>query len=141
MQIFHKSFIKSDLHLHGNMRQQAAGIISNYEFDSIILGTSMLENTSAFEATKIVGGNFVNISLSGSSFFEREPILSYALKKKNLKNIIYSLDSTYIDLNKSHKSYPINTYSFLYDENYFNDFKAYLNKNFFKCFFDIFNKT
>lgn len=135
IQIFHKSFIKSDLHLHGNMRQQAAGITNNYEFDSIILGTSMLENTSAFEATKIVGGNFVNISLSGSSFFERELVLSYALKKKNLKNVIYSLDSSsYIDLNKSHKSYPINTYNFLYDENYFNDFKAYWNKKFFKCF-------
>jgi hypothetical protein len=50
------------------MRQQAAGIINNYEFDSIILGTSMLENTSAKEAGEKLGGKFMNISLSGSNF-------------------------------------------------------------------------
>ena len=51
-----------------NMRQQAAGIINNYEFDSIILGTSMLENTSAKEADEKLGSKFMNISLSGSNF-------------------------------------------------------------------------
>src|SRR5574344_433334 len=79
MQIFHKSYITKDLHLHGNMRQQAAGIINNFEFDSIILGTSMLENTSSFEASKIVGGNFVNISLILIKKNKKNPVLSYAL--------------------------------------------------------------
>ena len=74
------------------MRQQAAGIINNYEFDSIILGTSMLENTSAKEAGEKLGGKFMNISLSGSNFYERSFVLEYALRKKEIKKIIYSLD-------------------------------------------------
>lgn len=133
MQIFHKSYIQKDLHLHGNMRQQAAGIINNFEFDSIILGTSMLENTSSFEASKLLGGNFVNISLSGSNFFERKPVLSYALKNKNVKTVIYSLDSVYIGLNKNNKNFPIESFDYLYDENPFNDFEVYWNEKFFNC--------
>lgn len=133
MQIFHKSFITKDLHLHGNMRQQAAGIINNYEFDSIIIGTSMLENTSAFEASEVLGGNFVNISLSGSNYFERKPVLSYALEKKKIKTVIYSLDSVYIGLTKSNKNHPIDTFDYLYDKNPINDFNVYLNSKFLTC--------
>lgn len=133
MQIFHKSYIQKDLYLHGNMRQQAAGIINNYEFDSIILGTSMLENTSSFESSKLLGGNFVNISLSGSDFYERNFVLSYVLKKKDIKKVIYSLDANSYEQRKGHDKYPIESFNYLYDENQFNDFKVYLNDRFLKC--------
>ncbi|MGJ0366215.1 hypothetical protein [Aliarcobacter cryaerophilus] len=134
MQIFHKSYIQQELHLHGNMRQQAAGIINNFEFDSIIIGTSMLENTSSFEASKLLGGNFVNISLSGSDFYERNFVLSHALKNKDIKYVIYSIDVDSYNLRKGHRRYPTETFDYLYDKNPFNDFKAYWNKKFFKCF-------
>ncbi len=134
MQIFHKSYLKKDLYLHENMRQQAAGIINNYEFDSIILGTSMLENTSSLEASKLLGGDFVNISLSGSDFYERNLVLSYAIKLKKIKRVIYSLDSfAYLDQRKGDPLYPIETFHYLYDSNSFNDIKAYWNDKFFKC--------
>ena len=133
MQIFHKSYIQNDLHLHDNMRQQSAGIINNFEFDSIILGTSMLENTSSFEASEILGGNFVNISISGSDFYERKFVLSHALKKKDIKYVIYSIDVDSYNLRKGHENYSIDTFDYLYDENLFNDFNVYLNEKFFKC--------
>ena len=40
------------------MRLQAAGVINNFDFDSVVFGSSMLENTSAKEASKKLGGNF-----------------------------------------------------------------------------------
>ena len=140
MQIFHKSYIQKDLYLHGNMRQQAAGIINNFEFDSIIIGTSMLENTSSFEASKILGENFVNISLSGSDFYERNFILDYVLRKKEIKTIIYSLDNMYIEQRKGHKSYSIETFDYLYDNNPFNDLKVYWNEKFFNCIIRLSNE-
>ncbi|WP_302616456.1 hypothetical protein, partial [uncultured Desulfovibrio sp.] len=70
LQLFHKSFFHKDK-MYYSMREQAAGIINSFEFDSVILGTSMLENTSAREASQKIGGIFVNISLAGSSFYER----------------------------------------------------------------------
>lgn len=137
MQLFHKSYLKKELHLHGNMRQQAAGIINNFKFDSIILGTSMLENTSANEASKKLGSKFVNISMSGSDFYERSYPLNYLLNKKKIKTIIFSLDSSYISQRKGHSSYKIDTFNFLYDGNRFNDFKAYLNDKFLECFYGL----
>lgn len=137
MQVFHKAFLKKELHLHGNMRQQAAGIINNFEFDSIILGTSMLENTSANEATKKLGGKFVNISLSGSDFFERSFPLSLSLRKNKMKQVIFSLDSVYVSQRKGHPRYKIDTFNYLYDKNRINDFNVYLNNKFLDCFYGL----
>ncbi len=133
LQIFHKPWGRETT-FHKNMRHQAAGIINNYEFDSIILGTSMLENTSANEASEIFGGTFANISMSASDFYERKIILEYLFEKKNINTIIYSLDSDkYIYQNKGNRKYPITTYSYLYDNNPFNDINVYMNNKFINC--------
>lgn len=76
--------------MYYSMREQAAGIINSFEFDSVILGTSMLENTSAREASQKIGGIFVNISLAGSSFYERAIVLKKVLQKKHCTCHIFS---------------------------------------------------
>lgn len=116
------------------MREQAAGIINSFDFDSIILGTSMLENTSAQEASQKIGGKFVNISLSGSDFYERAIVLKKALQK-NISHVIYSIDRYYLDCRKEHPKFPLKNWAFLYDENPFNDYKFYLTKQFIKTIF------
>lgn len=139
LKIFHLPFIYKEF-IQGNMRQQAAGIINNWKFDSIILGSSVLENTSSKEASKYLEGNFVNISLSGSDFFERKIILDYALKTKNIKTILYSLDySGLVDSRRGLKNYPLESFEFLYDSNPFNDFRAYINDRYLKCIFTLEN--
>lgn len=132
LQIFHKT-LRSKARIHYNMRQQAAGVINNYEFDSVILGTSMLENTSAKEASKIFGGEFVNISMSGSDLYERKHVVQYMLSKKEVKNIIYSMDDNFLVARKGHPVYQAASYFYLYDKNPLNDFKVYLNTMFAKC--------
>lgn len=133
LQIFHKPW-GEETTFHKNMRQQAAGIINNYEFDSVILGTSMLENTSANEASEIFGGHFVNISMSASDFFERKVVLDYLLKNKTIHTIIYSLDADkYIYQRHGNKKYPMINYAYLYDNNPINDINLYLNDKYLKC--------
>lgn len=140
LKIFHKPW-KYKAYLQQNMRSQAAGIINNWEYDSLILGTSMLENTSAKEASFSLGGNFINISLSGSDFYERYIVLQYALHKKSLKKVIYSLDDEgLVDGRKSDPSYKIEKWNYLYDNNPFNDFKVYLSRGFLKCLFSTSSK-
>ena len=136
IQIFHKSYIGCENYFDKNMRLQAAGVINNFDFDSVVFGTSMLENTSAKEASKKLGGNFFNISMSGSDFYERSIIMDYILKKKNLKTILYSLDSQYIiEMRKGSAKYPIERFKFLYDDNSFNDFKVYFYTEYIKYIF------
>jgi len=135
LKLFHNHGEYKD-YIQKNMREQAAGIINNWDFDSIILGTSMLENTSSKEASNLLGGNFVNLSLSGSNYSERKFVLDYALKKKKLKKVLYSLDY----LGGFSKGGDITKWDYLYDDNRLNDFKAYINDRYLKWLFSFHTK-
>lgn len=134
LHLYHKSWFFSEDKLHGNMRLQAAGIINNYEFDSMIVGTSMLKGTSERYASKNLGGKFVNISADASNLYERNLFLKHALATKDIKHVIYSFD-TGLDANlkKNNRTLPLNKFNYLYDDNPFNDFYAYWNNKFLTC--------
>ncbi|MDA3968755.1 hypothetical protein PF021_03590 [Helicobacter sp. A82] len=118
LQIYHKPYFR-DKTFFTDMCLSARGIIQNYDFDSCIVVTFMLENTDSLEANEKLGGNWVNISAPSSTFDERGVILDYLFRVKNPKSIIYSLDPFE---NAKYK----NEFRFLYDENYLDDFKIYI---------------
>jgi len=111
------------------MRFQAAGIINNTKMDSAIVGTSMAENFNASEANKALNGNFVNLSLAGSLLKEREVILKHLLTSHQIKTFIISLDGA-TDLQRN-KGIPINSWSYLYNESYWDDLTTYTNRKYF----------
>lgn len=127
LQLFHKPIFRETT-FFGDMRLAARGIIRYYDFDSVILGTSMLENTSAKEAGEKLGGKWVNLSLSGSAYNERAVILEYLFGYKKPQKIIYSLESFIIDSIKDSSRFD-----YLYDGNPLDDFKIYLNDRFILC--------
>lgn len=113
-----------------DMRMQARGIILHKDFDSVIIGTSMLENTSAKEANKKLGGKWMNLSLSGSTFAERFIVLNYLFKHKNIDNIIYSIDIRELSDTKEAKR---KNFILTFDDNKNNDFSLYLSTKFITC--------
>ncbi len=121
--IFHAPWIQEDYYA-GNIRILASGIINTGAFDAIILGTSMAENFSPAEASRVFGSRFVNLSLSGSSAVERALVLNDALSKRKLTDVIYSLDDLAFDTDSISKT-PIAPYAYLYDDNPFNDLLIY----------------
>ncbi|WP_299546014.1 hypothetical protein [uncultured Helicobacter sp.] len=125
LQIFHKSYFKE--RFFSEMRLGARGIIKHYDFDSYILGTSMLQNTSAQEANEKLGGKWVNISPAGSSIKERSILLNYLFSHKEPKAIIYSLDAFSDELTTKPN------FQLLYDNSFLNDFEAYFNDRFIIC--------
>ena len=135
LHIYHKSWITKNNRFHSDMRVQSAGIINNFDFDSIIIGTSMMKGTSALLASNLLGGQFVNISPNGASIYERKYIASYALRKKKINKIIISFD-TGMDQNliKSNSKFPLSRFDFLYDDTLYNDINAYWNYKFLGCF-------
>lgn len=127
LQLFHKPIFRETT-FFGDMRLAARGIIRYYDFDSVILGTSMLENTSAKEAGEKLGGKWVNLSLINSSYDERAVVLEYLFGYKKPQKIIYSLESFTIAFIKD-----TSRFDYLYDENPLDDFKVYLNDKFILC--------
>ncbi len=124
LQLFHKTSFSNNL-IYRDTLKHNAGIINNYYFDSIILGTSSLDNTSSKEASRLLASNFVNLSINGANLADRAYTLEHALNKKNIKNIIFSLDL----FNKvgEYRATPTDSYSFLYNDNPYDDIKAYFN--------------
>ena len=134
MQIFHKAWGR-EVTFHKHMRQQAAGVINSFnDYDSVILGTSMIENTSSQEASEKVGGDFINLSMPGSSYFERAIVLRSLFRQHKVKNILYSLDpDKYFKQVESYPGYPLSQFDYLYDESRVNDFKLYANIKYLPC--------
>ncbi|HEG0496238.1 TPA: hypothetical protein SB541_000155 [Campylobacter jejuni] len=123
LQLYHKPFLRN-ITFSSDLRVQAAGIINNYNFDSVIIGTSMLENSSKEEANKKLEGQWVNLSLSGSYLNERSVVMKYLFNKKNIHQIIYSLDVFTLN-------YPLNkdtsNFDYLYNDSFVNPLRLYLN--------------
>ncbi|MDO4987602.1 MAG: hypothetical protein Q4E17_01025 [Synergistes sp.] len=112
------------------MRYSALAAINDPKFDSYILGTSMMENSSAIETNKIFKHcKFANISISGGKIFERSFVLRYLLAHKKVKAIIYSLDSHYLKQDIVNKGVNLSDYQYLYDDNIANNVKIYFSRS------------
>lgn len=122
-----------------NARVQNAAFINHLDFDSIILGNSYMENTSAKEASDIFGGKFFNLSMSGSNNYERSIVLKRTLETHDIKRVILLLTPS--SSTEGHGSYPIETWKILYDDNRFNDFKYYLNSHDMVCMWTFSKKS
>lgn len=128
-----------DARYSSNARVQNAAFINHLDFDSIILGNSYMENTSAKEASDIFGGKFFNLSMSGSNNYERSIILKRTLETHDIKRVILLLTPS--SSTRGHGSYPIETWKILYDDNRFNDFKYYLNTHDMVCMWTFSKKS
>lgn len=125
--IFNFGIVKKEFYVK-EMRFQAAGVIRSYDFDSAIVGTSMAENFDANETSKILGGQFLNLSLSGSLLEERKVVLNYIIDQHQVKDLIISFDgATKLQRNQG---IPISNWSFLYDTNYLDDIVVYTSNKY-----------
>ncbi|MGX2983757.1 hypothetical protein [Helicobacter sp. 23-1045] len=129
LQLFHKPIFRAQT-FHGDMRIQARGIVDYVEFDSAIVGSSMLENTSISEAEAKLGGKWVNLSMGGAHPVERAVLLEYLLRAKKPKRILYSLDTHSMVLDKA-GGRAIKEQ--LYGDNFTPKMQFYIDKRFIKC--------
>lgn len=129
LQVWHKPYFR-DITFIQDSRIQIKGIVKNYDFDSFILGTSMLENILSKDANQKFGNKWANISSGGLALNERAVILKYMFKYRKPKRLILSLDIWH--LVEVHTNDTKN-FAFLYDDNELNDLKIYFNKKFILC--------
>ena len=127
---FHKPYFREQTYMT-DLRISARGIIDFVDFDSVILGSSVLANTSSKEANQKIGGKWVNLTLWGSVLKDRAILLEYLFKHKQIKSIIYSLDA--YALISDHKPY-VDINPLLYsNDSLFAKWRYYLDTKFIKC--------
>lgn len=105
------------------------GILRNFDYDTIITGTSMTENFSASECDELFGAKTVKVPYFGASLKEiNDAMLAAVERQPNVKRIIRSMDTYKFFEDKdfmAYDDYP----DYLYDDNYFNDVKYLFNKD------------
>ena len=110
-----------------DQRIQNAGYIKSFDFDSVIIGNSHMENLSHSKTADYLPGKWFNLSMSGSRNNERKIVLEKAFREKELKQVLLLLTG---DLQYN----PTEGFDFLYDRNPFNDIFIYLNQMYSECF-------
>jgi len=101
------------------------GFAKNYDYDTVILGSSISENFIISDVKEIL--NFkkpIKLCISGTSAYEESLTLQTAIKYKNVKQVIYGLDPFLFwgkpkRIRHGEQSFPF----YLYDNNLLNDYQ------------------
>ncbi len=119
-----------------NQRSQNDGIIKRFDYDGMIIGTSMSENFKTSEAEELFGGTFIKVPFAGGTYKEQNENIANAIAANpNLKTVIRPLDYAYIIDEPDRIRDDLGDYpEYLYDNNPFNDVNYIFNK---EILFDI----
>ena len=106
-----------------NQRFQNPGFIKNYEYDSIALGASLMENFILSEVDQYLGYNkTLKVSLKGGTVKEQQISLNTVIDNKKIKNVFWCLDNVNFAGNMTELFYGNNSLPlYLYDDKIFND--------------------
>lgn len=104
------------------------GITRNFEYDAIITGSSLIENSKTTEIDALFEVNSIKIPYPGATYKEIGEAVARSCKyNPNIKYVIRGLD--YMKLTGDKDSMRYDSYpDYLYDSNLFNDVSYLLNK-------------
>ncbi|GMK39620.1 hypothetical protein PCCS19_26740 [Paenibacillus sp. CCS19] len=123
LQHYHKSWYKPVY--SSEERYQNAGLARNYDYDTIIVGTSMTENFLPSVVGRTMGGHVMKLSLRGSLMPEQYETAKLALSTGKVKQVLWGID--YFALrqptDEEDESFP----SYLYDDSWLNDYSYWFS--------------
>lgn len=106
------------------------GIARNYEYDSVMVGTSMIENTDIDLCDELLKTNMVRLPYSGGTSYNMTTILDICFESGNdIKSVYWELDEFQLTNSATEPRYPLPTY--LYESSHKNDLSYLLNLDIF----------
>lgn len=114
-----------------NQRSQNDGIIKRFQYDAIIAGSSMLENTKASELDALFGTHSIKTIFAGATYKEINDNLATALAcNPNIKMVVRGLDTWMLTQDKDAMRTELGTYpTYLYDDCPLNDAAYVFNRD------------
>ncbi|WP_051530992.1 hypothetical protein [Clostridiisalibacter paucivorans] len=111
-------------------RYQNPALAKTYDYDTVIIGTSMTENFMSSYVDQKFGGNTLKLSISGGSAREQYLIANKAIETGKVKRVIWCLEYSAFrgDAHRVRNDYGSFPY-YLYDNNPVNDIRYLLNKD------------
>ncbi|MWV62213.1 hypothetical protein DCO58_05410 [Helicobacter saguini] len=130
LQFFHKPYFRPTT-FSTDMWLQNVGIIKHYDFDSYIIGDSMVEHLPINRLDSATNEKWVNLMMYGATLNDRAVILDYLFKHKSPKEIIYALDFKAFETEKTKSDTRF--YAPAYSDNFGELFQYYSDSKYFKC--------
>ncbi len=111
-------------------RYQIPGLARNENYDTVILGSSMIENFSEKYVSEKLGVKAIKLPINASYVTEQRMVLDMAEKYHEVKNVLWVVDYRTVDIHygdvyEKEVAFPF----YMYDENPLNDWKYLLNQN------------
>ena len=106
------------------------GIARNYEYDTVLVGTSMIENTDVQECNELLECDMVRLPYSGGTCYNMKTILDVCFKSGNaIETVYWELDEFQLFSAYDSPRYPLPEY--LYREDHWGDLSYLLNLDIF----------
>ena len=114
------------------------GIAKNYDYNAVLLGSSMVENTDINELNELFDCNTIKVTYAGGSSYNHKRILDVCYNSGHkIDKVFWALDEYALTTDVNTPRWPLPEY--LYDENPINDVSYLLNLDVFYYYalFDI----
>lgn len=111
----------------GTQSYSNAGIAKSYDYDSIIIGSSMTENFRPSQLDALLGGRFVKLCINGGTPFNHKQMMDIAFGTHDVKRVFYGLDVGALSF--FYKTPKAEMPTYLYDDNLFNDTQYWFNQS------------
>ena len=128
---YHEPYTDEYFYKLDNERSQNPGIIAHFDYDTMVTGTSMVQNFKTSVVDEEFGRTSIKICFSGATFKEINDNVRYALEQQpKLTRVIRSMDmNMFLDAPDKMRTelgvYP----DYLYDGNPLTDVKYIFNKD------------
>lgn len=113
----------------GPMRFLAPGLALHQPYDGIVLGDSMSQNFLPAMTTSVLGRPFINLAISGATYFEEHTLLETALRSGHLREVLWGISYSEArgapDRTRLDAKFPI----YLYDDDPLNDVRYLFNRD------------
>lgn len=104
-----------------------AGIAKSYEYDSVVIGSSMTENFTPSQLDELLGGHYIKLPINGGSAFNHKQMMDLAFGTHEIRTVLYGIDIE--ALTYFYKTPKCEMPEYLYDDDLFNDTQYWFNRS------------
>jgi len=122
LQLYHKPWFYKPVYLT-EQRYQNPGLAKNYDYETIIIGTSMTENFFPSKVEEAIGGKTMKLSFRGSYANEQYKMAKLAIETGKAKTVLWGLDYFALKSDTDGDAFP----HYLYDRIFLNDYRYWFN--------------
>ena len=126
-EIYHKASFCIPPITNGTQNYSNAGIAKTYEYDSVVIGSSMTENFSPSQLDRLLGGQFVKLPINGGSPFNNRQMMEIAFRTHDVKRVFYGVDIE--SLTWFYTTPKCEMPDYLYDDDLLNDTAYWFNSS------------